>query len=85
MVRIICVLILLVSLPAYAQTGKKMKAQKLTEAEIKEAEQIFVDFRKRLEETNDVQMALRGLIDNNWISKKNAIDLLEDHGVSFES
>ena len=66
MVRIICVLILLVSLPAYAQTGKKMKAQKLTEAEIKEDERIFATFKKRLEETNDLRIALRGIPANNW-------------------
>ena len=71
MVRIICILILLVTLPfvAFAQTGKQVHAQKFTEAEIKEGERIFSTFKKRLEATNDLRIALRGIPSINWLNR----------------
>lgn len=60
---------MLLSLPAYAQTGKQVNPQKFTEAEIKEAERIFATFKKRLEDTNDIRIALRGIPSSNWFER----------------
>ena len=45
------------------------KNAKLTEAEIKEAERIFATFKKRLEETNDLRLALRGVPSGSWLNR----------------
>ena len=85
MVRRICILILLLSLPVFAQTGKQVNAQNLTEAEIKEAERIFATFKKRLEDTNDLRIALRGIPSDDWykhfvINRVSALsDILPDN------
>ncbi len=85
--KIISTLILLLLLPCilHAQGNKKIKEQKLTAAEIKEAERIFATFKKRLEETNDLRIALRGRINSNWIFDKKAIPALEDHGIRVKN
>ncbi len=79
MVRKICILILLVSMPCavFAQKEKNVKAQKLTEAEIKEGERIFTTFKKQLEATNDLRTALHGLTRDNWFKYVVLADLWE--------
>jgi hypothetical protein len=69
--KIISTLILLLLLPCvvHAQESKKIREQKLTAAEIKEAERIFATFKKRLEETNDLRIALRGIPSGNWLNR----------------
>lgn len=69
MVRTVCILILLGSLPVFAQTGKHVNPQKFTEVEIKAAERIFATFKKRLEDTNDIRIALRGISGRNWFNR----------------
>jgi hypothetical protein len=67
-INFISTLILLLLLPCglHAQGSKKLRVQKLTTVEIKEAEKIFATFKKRLEETNDLRITLRGIPANNW-------------------
>jgi hypothetical protein len=67
--RILVLLLILLpcSLPAHPKSLQK--PVKLSSAEIKEAERLFAIFKKRLERTNDLRIALRGLLNNNWFAR----------------
>ncbi len=68
-ISIVVLCLLILPCATYAQSVKKPKSEKLTEAEIKEAEHIFTTFKKQLEATNDLRIALRGIPSSNWFER----------------
>ncbi len=68
--RFTILLLLLAPHTLSAQTKSvQAKPVKLTPAEIKDAERIFATFKKRLEKTNDLRIALHGMPGDDWFRR----------------